>query len=129
MLSAAAGHTCFFVCCQQQLLSVVCCFTCAGFKPAWLQRLSFLWAAFLAHPVVNLPLGATVVGIACAAVGPVRGVLVNELAPLHWLWLGLGWVGAAAAPIATMQIGEGQAVAGGHPGLTDHNTETLPARA
>jgi hypothetical protein len=61
--------------------------------------------------VVNLPVGATLVGIACAAVGPVRRVLVNELAPLHWLWLGLGWVGAAAAPIATMQIGEGQATA------------------
>jgi hypothetical protein len=75
-------------------------------QPRWLQRLRAAWAAVLAHPVVNLPLGATCVGIVCAAVGPVRGLLVNELAPLHWLWLGLSWVGAAAAPIATMQIGE-----------------------
>jgi len=56
--------------------------------------------------VVNLPLGATLLGIACAAVGPVRGLLVNEMAPLHWLWLALSWVGMAAAPLATMQIGE-----------------------
>lgn len=75
-------------------------------QPRWLQRLRSLWAAVLAHPVVNLPLGATCAGIVCAAVGPVRGLLVNELAPLQWLWLGLSWVGAAAAPIATMQIGE-----------------------
>ncbi|KAF6251982.1 auxin efflux carrier [Scenedesmus sp. NREL 46B-D3] len=62
-------------------------------------------AAVLDHPAVNVPLGATVLGVACAAVGPVRGLLVDELAPLHWLWLALGWVGAAAAPLATMQIG------------------------
>lgn len=76
-----------------------------GRRPAWLQRVCSLWASFLAHPVVNLPLGATAVGLACAAVGPVRGLLVTELAPLHWLWLGLSWVGTAAAPLATMQIG------------------------
>jgi hypothetical protein len=56
--------------------------------------------------VVNLPLGATLAAVACAAVGPVRNLLVKELAPLHWLWLSLNWVGAAAAPLATMQIGE-----------------------
>lgn len=77
----------------------------AGPLPRWLQRAVAAWRAVLAHPVVNLPLGATVAGIACAAVGPVRQLLVPELAPLHWLWLGLGWVGAAAAPLATMQIG------------------------
>eukprot|EP00878_Enallax_costatus_P013997 GHUV01014637.1.p1 GENE.GHUV01014637.1~~GHUV01014637.1.p1 ORF type:complete len:177 (+),score=53.68 GHUV01014637.1:333-863(+) len=59
----------------------------------------------MAHPAVNLPLGATIAGIVCAAVGPVRSVLVNDLAPLHWLWLSLVWVGAAAAPLATLQIG------------------------
>ncbi|WIA30003.1 hypothetical protein OEZ86_000100 [Tetradesmus obliquus] len=58
-----------------------------------------------AAAAVNVPLGATVLGICCAAVGPVRGLLVDDQAPLHWLWLSLSWVGAAAAPLATMQIG------------------------
>jgi hypothetical protein len=74
-------------------------------RPAWLQRALCFCQAVLDHPVVNLPLGATIVGSACAAIGPVRGLLVNELAALHWVWLSLSWVGAAAAPLATMQIG------------------------
>jgi hypothetical protein len=86
--------------------NTVPCAVYTGTTPPWLHRLASAWSALLAHPVVNLPVGATVVGLICAAVGPVRQLLVNELAPLHWLWLGLGWVGAAAAPIATMQIGK-----------------------
>jgi hypothetical protein len=73
--------------------------------PHWLAVLLRCCRAVLAHPAVNVPLGATLLGIACAAVGAVRGLLVDELAPLHWLWLSLTWVGAAAAPLATMQIG------------------------
>jgi hypothetical protein len=78
--------------------------------PRWLA-VPLRWCrAVLDHPAVNVPLGATVLGIACAAVGPVWGLLVDDLAPLHWLWLSLSWVGAAAAPLATMQIGERSAV-------------------
>eukprot|EP00879_Flechtneria_rotunda_P013013 GHRR01013588.1.p1 GENE.GHRR01013588.1~~GHRR01013588.1.p1 ORF type:complete len:380 (+),score=161.84 GHRR01013588.1:68-1141(+) len=76
-----------------------------GPAPHWLHTLIKWYQAIMAHPVVNLPLGATIAGIVCAAVGPVRQLLVNELAPLHWLWLSLSWVGAASAPLATMQIG------------------------
>lgn len=85
--------------------------------PRWWRQLRRGWAAFLAHPAVNLPLGASIAGIACAAVGPLRGLLVAEQAALHWLYLGLGWVGAAAAPLATLQIGAElmQAAPGGAP--------------
>lgn len=69
------------------------------------QKVLSCYRVVMAHPAVNLPLGATIAGIACAAVGPVRSVLVDDLAPLHWLWLGLSWIGAAAAPLATLQIG------------------------
>jgi hypothetical protein len=93
------ASVCYCCCCCSVSLSL------RAARPAWLQRLLSLCTAVLDHPVVNLPLGATIVGIACAAIGPVRGLLVNELAPLHWVWLSLGWVGAAAAPLATMQIG------------------------
>ncbi|KAF8069618.1 PILS2 [Scenedesmus sp. PABB004] len=73
--------------------------------PRWLAAPLRWCRAALAHPAVNLPLGATVAGLAVAAVGPVRRLMVDELAPLHWLWVSLVWVGAAAAPLATMQIG------------------------
>jgi len=45
-----------------------------------------------------MPLGATLAAVACAAVGPLRQLLVEELAPLHWLWLELelGWCGSSA---------------------------------
>jgi hypothetical protein len=76
-----------------------------GPPPRWVQAAVLSWRAVYAHPVVNLPLGATIVGLACAAVGPVRKLLVDDLAPLHWLWSSLVWVGAASAPLATMQIG------------------------
>lgn len=82
------------------------CSGSAGPLAHGLRRALDLYRAVLAHPAVNMPLGGTIAGIACAAVGPVRSLLVVELAPLHWLWLSLVWVGAAAAPLATMQIGE-----------------------
>jgi hypothetical protein len=94
---------------QPTINAQACHYTCCCFPavPHWLA-VPLRWCrAVLDHPAVNVPLGATVLGIACAAVGPVRGLLVDELAPLHWLWLSLSWVGAAAAPLATMQIGEG----------------------
>eukprot|EP00775_Hariotina_reticulata_P004056 gene4056-4303_t len=69
--------------------------------PAGLGR---VYRSVLDHPVVNLPLGATLAAVACAIVDPVRKLLVDELAPLHWLWLGLNWVGAASAPLGIIQI-------------------------
>jgi MFS family permease len=80
----------------------------AAAPPLWAARACAAWHALLAHPVVNLPLGATVAGVACSAVGPVRSALVLELAPLQWLWRSLAFTGSASAPLATMQIGAQQ---------------------
>lgn len=115
----SAGVTMCWHVCQQKVssstakvvLNMVKRFSAACARPSGplgrlARRMLGVYQSVLAHPAVNLPLGATIAGIACAAVGPVRSLLVDELAALHWLWLSLVWVGAAAAPLATMQIGE-----------------------
>ena len=87
---------------------------CAGacFPWTWLPPLLQQWqevcVRVLQHPMVNRPVAATLVALAVAAVDPVRNLFVVELQPLNWLWRSLAWMGAACAPLATMQMGEWQ---------------------